>query len=385
MFFEQGMRGGVSYINKRYSKANNEYCQDYDKEKPENHIIYLDMNNLYGHAMSQYLPYANFKWVKNIDKIKQKLMNIKSNSSTGYVLEVDLEYPQELYDIHNDYPLAPEKINIPKEWLSDYCLKIANALNITTGTVKKLVSNLMNKNNYVIYYSNLQQCIELGMKLKKIHRILKFKQKAWIKPYIDFNTQKRKEATHEADKNHFKLLNNAVYGKTLKNMIKIIKIRIVKNSQDFIKYTSRPACVNWKVFENSLAAIHEKKISLALNKPIFTVLELSKWEIYNFHYNFMIRKFNTKLLFTDTDSLCYQIYGKKSHKKMYRYKELIDLSNLPLSSEYYCSDNKNVLGKMKDEYGGKSILKFVGLTSKMYSLLDESNNEKIMSKGQTVL
>ena len=210
------MRGGVSYINKRYSKANNEYCQDYDKEKPKKYIIYLDMNNLYGHAMSQYLPYANFKWVKNIDKIKQKLMNIKSNSSTGYILEVDLEYPQELHDIHNDYPLAPEKINIPKEWLSDYSLKILNACNIITGKVKKLVANLMNKNNYVIHYWNLQQCLELGMKLKKIHRILKFKQKDWMKLYIDFNTQKRKEATNDADKNHFKLLNNAIYRKTMK-------------------------------------------------------------------------------------------------------------------------------------------------------------------------
>ena len=104
MFFEQGMRGGVSYINKRYSEAS--------KNK---HILYLDMNNLYGHAMSQYLPYANFKWVKDINKIKQKLMNIKSNSSAGYILEVDLEYPEKLHDIHNDYPLAPKKINIPKE------------------------------------------------------------------------------------------------------------------------------------------------------------------------------------------------------------------------------------------------------------------------------
>ena len=104
MFFEQEMRGGVSYINKRYSEAS--------KNK---HILYLDMNNLYGHAMSQYLPYANFKWVKDINKIKQKLMNIKSNSSAGYILEVDLEYPEKLHDIHNDYPLAPKKINIPKE------------------------------------------------------------------------------------------------------------------------------------------------------------------------------------------------------------------------------------------------------------------------------
>ena len=137
MFFEQGIRGGVSYINKRYSKANNKYCPDYDKEKPEKYIIYLDMNNLYGCAMSQYLPYANSKWVKNIDKIKQKLMNIKINSLAGCILEVDLEYPQELHDIHNDYPLTPEKINIPKKWLSDYSLKIANAHNITIGKVKK--------------------------------------------------------------------------------------------------------------------------------------------------------------------------------------------------------------------------------------------------------
>ena len=157
------------------------------------------------------------------------------------------------------------------------------------------------------------------MKLKKIHRVLKLKQKDWMKPYIDFNTQKRKEATNEADKNHFKLLNNAVYGKTMENMRKRIKIRVVKNSQDFIKYTSRPTYVNWKVFENNLAAIHEKKIRLKSNKPIyvgFAVLETRKWEMCNFHYDFMIRKFNTRLLFSDTDSLCYELHEKNLYKKM---------------------------------------------------------------------
>ena len=121
MYFEQGRRGGVSYINKRFSETS--------KNK---HILYLDMNNLYGCAMRQYLPISNFKWVKNIDKIEQKLMNIKHNSSNGYILEVDLEYPKKLHDIHNAYPLAPEKSNIPKEWLSKYCLKIASVYNITT-------------------------------------------------------------------------------------------------------------------------------------------------------------------------------------------------------------------------------------------------------------
>ena len=149
------MRGGVSYINKRYSEASENV-----------NILYLDMNNLYGCAMSQCLPYTNFKWVNNANEIEQKLMRIKSNSSTGYILEADLECPKELHDMFNDYPLAPEKINIQKEWLSKYCLKIANEHNITTGTVKKLVPNLMDKNNYVIHYRNLQQCLELEMKLK---------------------------------------------------------------------------------------------------------------------------------------------------------------------------------------------------------------------------
>ena len=165
----------------------------------------------------------------------------------------------------------------------------------------------------------------------------------------------------------------------MENMRKRIKIRIVKNSKNFIKYTSRTTCVNWKIFENNLAAIHEKKISLTLNKPIYvglTVLEICKWGMYNFHYNFKIKEFNTRLLFIDTDSLCYKLHEKYSYKKMYKYKELFDLSNFPVSSKYYCSDDKKVVGKMKDEYSGKSIVKFVGLKSKMYSILDESNNER---------
>ena len=132
-----------------------------------------------------------------------------------------------------------------------------------------------------------------------------------MKAYIDFNTDKKNQLMNL-------IMNNAVYGRTMENMKKRVKIIVLKNSQDFIKYISRPTCVNWKVFENNLTAIHENKISLTLNKPIyvaFTVLETSKWEMYNFHYNFMIRKFNTRLLFTDTDSLCYELHEKNPYKK----------------------------------------------------------------------
>ena len=153
-------------------------------------------------------------------------------------------------------------------------------------------------------------------------------------------------------------MNNALYNKTVKNMRKRIKTQILKNSQDIIKYTSRPTCSNWKVFENNLAAIHKKKISLTLNKPIyveFTVLEISKWEMYNFQYNFMKKKFkHFTLLFTDTDSLCYEC-EEDPCEKMYKHKELFDLSNVLVSSKYYCSDNKKVLGKMKDEYSENQL------------------------------
>ena len=180
-----------------------------------------------------------------------------------------------------------------------------------------------------------------------------------MKPYIDFNTQKRTISNNEPDKNFFKLMNNAVYGKTMKNMIKRVKTNI-------------------------LVAIHEKKVCLTLNKPIyvgFTVLEISKWEMYSFHYNSMVKKFNTRLLFADTDSLCYEIYGKNPHKKIFKYRGLFDLSNFPKSSKYYCIDNKKVVGKMKDEYGGKLINKCIGLKSKMYSILGENDNEKSTNNG----
>ena len=225
------MRGGISYSAKRYSKANNENCPDYDKEKPEIYINYLDINNLYGGAMSQYLPYGGFKWVKITNETINRILNKKDNSLHGYFLEVDLEHPENLHEEHSDYPMASEKIKIKDEWLSPYCLQIKKERDIKTGGINKLVPILMPKYNYVVYYRNLQYYLSQGLIFKKIQKILEFKQSAWMKPSIDFNTQKREEATHEADKNLFKLLNNAVYGKAMENMRKRIKIRIIKNEK----------------------------------------------------------------------------------------------------------------------------------------------------------
>ena len=173
LFIEKGLRGGISCIAKRYTKANNKYLNDYDPKKPSTFMSYLDMNNLYGWKMGECLPCGRFKWLKNIDKFD--IMSIYDKSSIRYFLEVDLEYPDELHKLHNDFPLTPGKFAVSNDMLSKYCKKIANKYQIRVGDVKKLISNFGKKTNYVVHYRNLQLYLSLGMKLTKIHRVLKFK------------------------------------------------------------------------------------------------------------------------------------------------------------------------------------------------------------------
>ena len=165
-FIEKGMRGGVSCIANRYGNANNKYMKEYDEKAPSKYIMYLDANNLYGWAMSQYLPTSNFKWMtdKEISKIDQG--KHKADGKKGLILEVDLEYPQVLHDVHNDYPVAPEKVKVSNNMLSAYCKKIAKKYNISIGLVSKLVPTLRDKKEYVLHYRNLQLYLDLGLKIK---------------------------------------------------------------------------------------------------------------------------------------------------------------------------------------------------------------------------
>ena len=168
LFIKKGMRGGISYITKRHSGTNNKYMECYDSSEESKYITYLDANSLYEWAMKQPLPYKDFEWLnqKEIDKFDVNL--IDKNSFIGYILEADLEYPRELHELHNDYPLAPENENM----LPNYCTNIANEYGIKIDGVNKLVPNLDNKSRYVVHYKNLQLYLSLGMKLTKIHRVL---------------------------------------------------------------------------------------------------------------------------------------------------------------------------------------------------------------------
>ena len=153
LFIEKGTRGGISYIAKRYAKANNKYMNDYDPEKPSTFITYLDKNNLYGSAMSEYLPYGEFRWVKNVNNFDVK--SISEKNYTGYFLEGNLEYPDELHELRNDYLLAPKKPAVFDDMLSAYCNKIADKYDTKVDDVRKLIPFLGNKTKYVVHYRNL--------------------------------------------------------------------------------------------------------------------------------------------------------------------------------------------------------------------------------------
>ena len=186
------------------------------------------------------------------------------------------------------------------------------------------------------------------MKLTKVHKVLKFKQSDWMKIYIDSNTKKRKNAANSFEKNFLKLMITSVCGKTMENLRKRISVKVVKNEKDYLKHVSKPTFISTKIFEKNYAAIHEIKPVLTLNKPIyvgFTVLELSKWLMYDFHYNFIKKNFDAELLFTDTDSLAYEIKSEDVCEKRFKHKHLFDLSNRPKDSKFLILLMKNLLLK----------------------------------------
>ena len=385
-FIERGMRGGTSYIANRYGEANNKYMKNYDDKIPSKYIMYLDANNLYGWAMSQYLPTGSFEWLspKQIEKIN--LNKYTENSNKGMILEVDLEYPQELHDLHDDYPLGPEKVKVTEDMLSDYCKKIANKYKISTGLVHKLIPTLSNKEKYVLHYRNLQLYLNLGLKLKKVHRVLMFNQSPWLKQYIDFNTQKRTHAKNSFEKDFFKLMNNSVFGKTMENIRKRVDARLVTSKEKLLKLASKPTYVSSKIFNENLVAVHKIKETLTLNRPAYVgmcILDLSKILMYDFHYNYIKSKYGdkAKLLFTDTDSLTYEIETKDVYRDFWNDKDRFDNSDYPENSPYFNKTNKKVIGKFKDEAAGVPVVEFVGLRSKMYSYIKENQKGGKAAKG----
>ena len=263
----EGIRGEICHAVHRYAKANNKYMKNYDKIKESSYIQYLDANKLYGAAMSEKLPINGFKWVNDISGINEKFVKSydKKNSDKGYIFEVDVDYPGKLHKLHSDMPFLPERMKIDK--------------------TKKLVCNLRDKKKYVVRISILKQALNHGLKLKRGHRVIEFNQEAWSKKYIDMNTELRKKASNDFEKNFFKLMNNAVFGKTMENVRKHRDIKLVKTDHKRNKLVSEPNYLTMKLISENLSIIEMKKVKVKMNKPIYlglSILEISKIIMYEF-------------------------------------------------------------------------------------------------------
>ena len=362
LMIEKGIRGGVSMINNRYGKANNKYMgKSFNEKEPSKYIQYLDANNLYGWAMSNPLPTHGFKWMK-VDELETWELH-------SCILEVDLEYPKSLHDLHNDYPLAPDQIVVNK--------------------ISKLIPNLGDKKNYILHYENLKQCLRLGLKLTHIHRGIKFKESPWLEKYISLNTKLRTEAKNEFEKDFFKLMNNSVFGKTMENIRNRVVINLVNDKKQAEKLSAKPNFKHCNIFSEDLVAIHMKKTKLDFDKPVYLgmcILDLSKTLMYDFHYNYIKQKYGNKakLLLTDTDSLMYEIQTEDFYKDINGdVKNRFDTSGYPPGhpSGIPSGFNKKVLGMFKDEVNGNVIDEFVGLRAKLYSYKMFEGEESKKCKG----
>ena len=273
LMFERGIRGGITQAVHHYASADNKYMESkYDPNQESTYIQYLDANNLYGWAMSQPLPTCGFKWADiQIDEIFE-LAKLKNK---GYLLEVDVSCPRSLHDSHDDFPFMCEKMVI--------------------SGVEKLVPSLRDKKNHVIHIRALDQALKYGLVLERIHRAIEFNQYPWVKTYTDLNTKLRTAAANDFEKDFFKLMNNAVFGKTMENIRKHRNFKLVTSEAQYLKTVMKPNFKSGVRFNENLMGCEMRKIKVVMKKPVYlgqAILDLSKIVMYEFHYDYM--NLNTK-------------------------------------------------------------------------------------------
>ena len=387
---ERGLRGGMCQCSHRMAEANNKYMgEDYDENKPSSYINYLDANNLYGLAMCQKLPYKDIKFVEG--NFTEDHIRTWSDLGTGYILDVDLEYPKELHDKHVDYPLAPEIMSVTADMLSDTQKDIYKAYHFNQSPkdekTKKLILNVNHKENDVLHIKILQYYLKQGLKIKKINRVVQFKQKEWLKPWIDFNTEKRKKANSDFEKDMYKLMNNSCFGKTMENVREHINFELVDTPERCQKVVNAPTYKHRHIINENLVGVEKLKETVKLNKPIYigmSILDLSKLHMYSFYYDVLKKKYNddVRLIYTDTDSFVIHTKTEDIYDDFKEINKHMDFSGYDKNHTCYDATNKKVLGKFKDEVDGKIITHFIGLKPKSYTFkVHNEVKEEKKSKG----
>ena len=368
LMVEERIRGEICHSIHRHAKANNKYMENDDENEESSYIQYLDANNLYGWAMSQKIPVNGFKWIEDTSRISEEFIkNYNEDNNKGYIFEVDLKYPKKIHDSHSDLPFLPRRMKIDK--------------------CKTFVCNLHNKKKYVVHIKSSKQALNHGLKFQKVHRIIKFNQKAWLKPYIDMNTELRKFAKDDFEKDLFKLMNNAVFGKTMENIRKHNNIKLVTMDKKRSKLVSEPNYHTINYISEDLSIIEMNKTRVKMNKPIYlglSILDISKILMHEFWYDYIKRKYGNdlKLCYMDTDSFVMNNKIEDFYKDIANdVEKWFDTSNYEVNRPLPTAKIKKVIGLMKDELGGKIITELVPLRPKTYSYLTDDGKEDKKAKG----
>ena len=380
LLIENNMRGGIPTISQRYASANNPYVDGFDSEQTSRFITYLDANSLYATAQCKPLPVDNFRFLSSDEIDRFDIASIDADAEVGYIIECDLHYPTHLHDSHNLYPLAPEHLTVSFDMLSPYAKSLLDP-NRSWKPTKKLTPNLMDKSKYVCHYRNLQLYLRYGLVVTKIHRILSFRQRPWLRPWIELCNERRRAARTDFESDLAKLQANATFGKTLEQVRNRVNVRLIADENKLLKAVSKVSFRRSKIVNDSLVMVRSARTKIKLNKPIavgFTILEISKFIMYDFYYGYLKAKYQERvcLLFTDTDSLCCEIQTQDLYRDMAQNAELFDTSNFEVDNPLYSTSNRRVLGKFKSETGSTPPIEFVGLRAKLYSLYCPPKSQK---------
>ena len=381
LLLENIIRGGISSVmGDRYIKSN-------ENKK----ILYIDANNLYGHSMSEALPYDEIKFETD-NVCLEDILNTPDDSDIGYFLEVDLIYPGDIKEKTKNFPFAPMNKKINSNNFNDYMNEIKPDTYIQT---KKLICDWSDKKNYLVHYRMLKFYMRHRMLVDKIHKILSFKQSKWLEKYINFNTQKRNKAKNDFEKDFYKLSNNAFYGKTMENVRNRLKIKFIKKDdyREIIKQQSKLSFNGiHKAYENCDSYTF-KQNEVLMDKPIylgFSVLELSKLLMYETYYDILQPYFgqeNIQLHYMDCDSFVLSVETQNIINDLKNLENLFDFSNLDKNHELFSDKKKKVVGKFKIETPKNIwIDEFVALRSKCYAFKcdnDSKNKLKGISKSQS--
>ena len=380
LLLENNIRGGMSSVmGDRYVKL--------DENKK---ILYIDATNLYGHSMSETLPYDENKPDNNVEL--EYILNTPDDSDIGYFVEVELKYPDNIKEKSKHFPIAPVNRKSNPNEFSDFMETI---IPDTCTQNKKLICDCSDKKNYLVLYRMLNFYVRHGMIVEKVHNVISFKQSRWLEKYKNFNTQKRNKAKNDFENGFYKLLKKAFCGKTMENVRNRLKIKFIKKDdhREIIKQQSKLTFNGIQKSYESCDSYTFKQTEVLIDKPIylgFSVLELSKLLMYETFYDKLQPYFGQgkiQLHYMDTDSFVLSVNTKDNIKDLKNLADIFDFSNLDEILELFNNKNKKVIGKYKIETPKNIwIDEFICLRSKCYAFkcgVDSKNKLKGISKSQS--